>query len=65
VTLTYTALPTSKDQCKKGGWKNFGTKFKNQGQCVSFVAGQPAIAVAVPAPPPPPPPPAPSGFTNN
>ena len=50
VTLTYTALPTSKAQCKKGGWKNFGTKFKNQGQCVSFVAQQPAIAVAVPAP---------------
>jgi hypothetical protein len=31
------ALPTNKDQCKKGGWKNFGTTFKNQGQCVSFV----------------------------
>jgi hypothetical protein len=21
-----------------GGWKNFGTTFKNQGDCVSFVA---------------------------
>ena len=31
-------LPTSKSQCKKGAWKNFGTTFKNQGQCVSFVA---------------------------
>jgi hypothetical protein len=31
-------LPTSKDQCKKGGWENFGTTFKNQGDCVSFVA---------------------------
>jgi hypothetical protein len=29
-------LPTSKDQCKRGGWKAYG--FKNQGQCVSFVA---------------------------
>ncbi|MGB0091072.1 MAG: hypothetical protein WBP81_00805 [Solirubrobacteraceae bacterium] len=31
-------LPTSKDQCKKGGWKSFGGQFKNQGDCVSFVA---------------------------
>ncbi len=30
-------LPTSKDQCKNGGWRNFGV-FKNQGDCVSFVA---------------------------
>jgi hypothetical protein len=30
-------LPTSKDQCKNGGWKSFGV-FKNQGDCVSFVA---------------------------
>jgi hypothetical protein len=30
-------LPTSTDQCKKGGWKTFGV-FKNQGDCVSFVA---------------------------
>ena len=27
---------TSKDQCKKGGWQSFG--FRNQGDCVSFVA---------------------------
>lgn len=27
--------PTTKDQCKKGGWEAFG--FKNQGQCVRFV----------------------------
>jgi len=26
-------LPTSKDQCKNGGWRNFGI-FKNQGDCV-------------------------------
>jgi hypothetical protein len=38
VTFTYTLpIPTSKDQCKNGGWKNFGTMFKNQGQCVKFV----------------------------
>jgi hypothetical protein len=30
-------LPTSKDQCKNGGWQTFGV-FKNQGDCVSFVA---------------------------
>jgi hypothetical protein len=31
--------PTSKDQCKKGGWEQFNTPrtFKNQGDCVSFV----------------------------
>jgi hypothetical protein len=30
-------LPTSKAQCKKGGWRDFAV-FKNQGDCVSFVA---------------------------
>jgi hypothetical protein len=30
-------LPSSKEQCKNGGWKTFGV-FKNQGDCVSFVA---------------------------
>ena len=30
-------LPTSKDQCKNDGWKTYGI-FKNQGDCVSFVA---------------------------
>lgn len=30
--------PTNKDECKKDGWKSFGTMFKNQGDCVSFVA---------------------------
>jgi hypothetical protein len=29
------AEPLSKDQCKNGGWAQFG--FKNQGQCVAFV----------------------------
>jgi len=31
-------LPTSTDECKKGGWQNFGGLFKNQGDCVSYVA---------------------------
>jgi hypothetical protein len=30
-------LPTSIDECKNGGWKTFGV-FRNQGDCVSFVA---------------------------
>ena len=31
--------PTSADQCKKGGWMTFtGQNFKNQGDCVSYVA---------------------------
>jgi hypothetical protein len=30
-------LPTTKEQCKNGGWKTYGV-FKNQGDCVSFVA---------------------------
>jgi hypothetical protein len=29
-------LPTSKDQCKNGGWRNF-PGFKNEGLCVAFV----------------------------
>jgi hypothetical protein len=38
VVVTDTAaLPTSKDQCKNGGWRTYGV-FKNQGDCVSFVA---------------------------
>jgi hypothetical protein len=30
-------LPTSKAQCKHGGWRSFGV-FGNQGDCLSFVA---------------------------
>lgn len=32
--------PQTKEQCKNGGWRNFGAPagpFKNQGQCVSFI----------------------------
>jgi hypothetical protein len=32
------SVPTSKDQCKNGGWQTFGGAFKNQGECVKFVA---------------------------
>jgi hypothetical protein len=37
IAVTDASLPTSKEQCKDGGWRNFGV-FKNQGDCVSFVA---------------------------
>jgi len=30
-------LPGNKDECKKDGWQSFGV-FKNQGDCVSYVA---------------------------
>lgn len=30
-------MPTNKDQCKKDGWKTYAV-FKNQGDCVSYVA---------------------------
>jgi hypothetical protein len=30
-------LPTLKDQCKNGGWQSYGV-FKNQGDCISFLA---------------------------
>ena len=30
-------VPTTVQQCKNGGWQTFGA-FKNQGDCVSFVA---------------------------
>jgi thrombospondin type 3 repeat protein len=36
-------LPTSKDQCMNGGWALYhdgATRFRNQGDCVSFVAAR-------------------------
>ena len=37
--LQVPAVPMSKDDCKNGGWRNFvAPAFKNQGDCVSFVA---------------------------
>ena len=39
VPDTQVGPPTSKSSCKNGGWKTFTSpKFKNQGQCVSYVA---------------------------
>lgn len=36
---TINVPPTSKDQCKDGGWMTFtNPSFKNQGDCVSYVA---------------------------
>jgi parallel beta-helix repeat protein len=37
VTFTMPPRPTTADQCMKGGWQSYGI-FKNQGDCVSFVA---------------------------
>jgi hypothetical protein len=37
VVVDAVPLPTSKEQCKNGGWKSFGDEFRNQGQCVAFV----------------------------
>lgn len=30
--------PTSKGQCQNGGWQAWTPRFKNQGDCVSFVS---------------------------
>ena len=34
-------IPTSKQQCKQGGWRNYtddqGQPFEDQGQCIEFV----------------------------
>jgi hypothetical protein len=35
--IQFVRTPTSKKQCKKGGWRTF-PQFRNQGDCVSFVA---------------------------
>jgi hypothetical protein len=37
VVVDAPPLPSSTEQCKNGGWRDFGV-FKNQGDCVSFVA---------------------------
>lgn len=38
ITITLNNTPDNKDQCKDDGWKNFYVpKFKNQGDCVSFI----------------------------
>jgi hypothetical protein len=39
ATPTLVGPPVSKDQCLKGGWTTFNNpSFKNQGDCVSFIA---------------------------
>ena len=35
--VSFDQLPTTMAQCMRGGWQGYGT-FKNQGDCVSFVA---------------------------
>ena len=37
--LAFTPLPTSKADCKNGGWQRFSFpySFKNQGDCIQFV----------------------------
>lgn len=35
--IQFVRTPTSRKQCKKGGWRTF-PQFRNQGDCVSFVA---------------------------
>jgi hypothetical protein len=37
TNIVTAALPASKEQCKNGLWRDFGV-FKNQGDCVGFVA---------------------------
>jgi len=39
ITPPPSTLPTLKSECKNGGWQIYGV-FKNQGDCVSFVATQ-------------------------
>ncbi len=39
LTAPVLIAPTTKDQCKDGGWQNF-PQFKNQGDCVSSVVSQ-------------------------
>ena len=42
VADCHTRTPITADQCKHGGWRELadrnGTPFKNQGDCVSYVA---------------------------
>lgn len=35
--ITLVARPTTKEQCKDGGWRTYSV-FKNQGDCVSYIA---------------------------
>jgi hypothetical protein len=35
VHKAFTPVPQTKDDCKNGGWRNFG--FKNEAQCIALV----------------------------
>jgi len=37
LSQTVLIAPTSKEQCKEGGWQTFGALFTNQGQCIRYV----------------------------
>jgi hypothetical protein len=37
--VQFTAFPITTAECKNGGWEAYGV-FKNQGDCVSYVATQ-------------------------
>jgi hypothetical protein len=37
-SLEVDCVPNTKEECKNGGWQGFFGVFKNQGDCVSFVA---------------------------
>jgi DNA-binding beta-propeller fold protein YncE len=39
IAVRTAGIPTSKNQCKNGDWRNY-PQFKNQGQCVAFVVKQ-------------------------
>jgi hypothetical protein len=39
-SIVVDCLPTDAQQCKNGGWRNYGSTFSNQGDCVSFVTHQ-------------------------
>ena len=40
VTEAPRPVPTTKDQCRDGGWRDFAI-FQNQGQCIAYVAQDP------------------------
>jgi hypothetical protein len=44
VVVDAPSPPTSKQECKDGGWRDFGDLFWNQGQCVAFVQHRPRSA---------------------
>jgi hypothetical protein len=38
TTYDFEPRPSSKDECKNGGWATYGSAYKNQGDCVSSFA---------------------------